>query len=112
MEIDNSGLIISHKYPHSVIINRSTGYCDQDDKEIFEGDIVETCIYDSNERNGKWKAIVKWNESCAQWCLGNLQECDQFGELERYVDTLNYRAKYPCKVIGNVYQNYRLAKRL
>lgn len=115
MGFDETGLIIPiclleiHK---KVIINRSTGYCDSEGKEVFEGDIVETNISDSNSSNGCWKAIVKWNNSTTQWCLGTLDQCDKFGELERYVDTTEYRALYSCKVIGNIYNNYRLAKRL
>jgi len=93
-----------------LIICRSTGCVDWDEKEIFEGDIVTTGIADSSSPNGEWRAIVRWHKDQLMWWIGDDHEMS--GELERYVDTPSQKAYPPCRIIGNIYENPKLGRKL
>ena len=79
---------------HLVII-QSTGLKDKNDKEIFEGDILDY--------KGR-KALVRWHGSYASF-------------IYRFVDELQkrktewkplYLAYMKCEIIGNIYENPEL----
>lgn len=78
-----------------VIFTQSTGLKDKNDKEIFEGDILDY--------KGR-KALVRWHGSYASF-------------IYRFVDELQkrktewkplYLAYMKCEIIGNVYENREL----
>ena len=78
-----------------IIFIQSTGICDKNGKEIFEGDIVDY--------KGR-KAVIKWHGSYASF-------------IYRFVDELQERvsewhplflAYYHFEVIGNIYENQEL----
>lgn len=79
----------------NLVIMQSTGLFDKNNKEIFEGDIVDY--------KGR-KAVVKWHGSYASF-------------IYRFVDELQerksewkplYLAYYHFEVIGNIYENKEL----
>ena len=78
-----------------VILMQSTGLKDKNDKEIFEGDILDY--------KGR-KALVRWHGSYASF-------------IYRFVDELQnrntewkplYLAYMKCEIIGNIYENREL----
>ena len=78
-----------------VKLMQSTGLRDKNDKEIFEGDILDY--------NGR-KALVRWHGSYASF-------------IYRFVDELQkrnaewkplYLAYMKCEIIGNIYENAEL----
>jgi len=78
-----------------VIFTQSTGLKDKNDKEIFEGDILDY--------KGR-KALVRWHGSYASF-------------IYRFVDELQkrktewkplYLAYMKCEIIGNIYENPEL----
>lgn len=84
----------------AVNIMQYTGLKDKNDKEIYEGDIVEVTW--ANQRK-LIKYIVKYAEDCAYYLL----ECttDEF-EL----DTFCGYSKEQLEVVGNIYENPELLK--
>ena len=108
-------LLLSNGYDNlsdnEVVIVEWTGAKDRNGKDIFEGDIVETVIQDTGSPTNCWRTFVEWNESDFQWQIFDYTGISP--ELERYVDTKGYGyAHYPCEVIGNVFENSKLAKEL
>lgn len=82
----------SNAYLKDVKLMQSTGLFDKNDKEIFEGDILDY--------NGR-KALVRWHGSYASF-------------IYRFVDELQkrnvewkplYLAYMKCEIIGNIYEN-------
>ena len=61
---------------------------------------------DKSSPTGEWRAIVRWHEDYLEWYLDNDQ-------LLGYVATPNDKhVNIPSQVIGNIYENPRLAKKL
>ena len=82
-----------------VKLMQSTGLKDKNDKEIFEGDILDY--------KGR-KALVRWHGSYASF-------------IYRFVDELQnrntewkplYLAYMKCEIIGNIYENLELLEDL
>ena len=78
-----------------IVLMQSTGLKDKNDKEIFEGDILDY--------KGR-KALVRWHGSYASF-------------IYRFVDELQkrntewkplYLAYMKCEIIGNIYENPEL----
>ena len=78
-----------------LVLMQSTGLVDKNDKEIFEGDILDY--------KGR-KALVRWHGSYASF-------------IYRFVDELQnrntewkplYLAYMKCEIIGNIYENPEL----
>lgn len=87
--------IFENLQKNEVILMQSTGLCDKEGTEVFEGDIVDY--------KGR-KAVVKWHGSYASF-------------IYRFVDELQERvsewhplflACYNFEVIGNIYENPEL----
>lgn len=85
----------SNAYLKDVKLMQSTGLKDKNDKEVFEGDILDY--------NGR-KALVRWHGSYASF-------------IYRFVDELQkrnaewkplYLAYMKCEIIGNIYENPEL----
>ena len=78
-----------------IVLMQSTGMRDKNDREIFEGDILDY--------RGR-KALVRWHGSYASF-------------IYRFVDELQnrntewkplYLAYMKCEIIGNIYENQEL----
>lgn len=92
--VDQSSVFVSPDYVFvdNLVIMQSTGLFDKNNKEIFEGDILDY--------KGR-KALVSWHGSYASF-------------IYRFVDELQkrnaewnplYLAYMRCEIIGNIYEN-------
>ena len=80
---------------NEIILMQSTGLCDKNGKEIFEGDIVDY--------KGR-KAVVKWHGSYASFIYRFVDELqERFSEWHPL-----FLAYYHFEVIGNIYENPEL----
>lgn len=87
--LDNSYNI----YPFNEIeLMQSTGLFDENDKEIFDGDILHTT---DNEL-----AKVFWNDDLAGWFVDFIYE---IAELSEVADIQSNRSI--CAIVGNIYEN-------
>lgn len=75
------------------ILMQSTGLKDKNEKEIFEGDIIQI---------GDTRYEIYWDERFAEW--GLMGTSDSLGFM---FNNLKYADK---KVIGNIYENPELTK--
>lgn len=78
-----------HPTPH-IIIMQSTGLCDKNGKEIFEGDIVSGA---SGGSTGKYK-VMYYDKTASYECYG--LDNTRLDPLYQVSD---------CEVIGNIYEN-------
>jgi uncharacterized phage protein (TIGR01671 family) len=84
-------------YTSNGYIMQYTGLKDNNGKEIYEGDIIQTASEDI--------LVVIWNKNFASFCLqkdGWLND-HYFGEAVEPMD---------CVVIGNIYENPELLKQM
>ena len=83
-----------------LVIMQSTGNTDENEKEIFEGDIlaVETA-------DGTLNVNVFWDEGHALFMF----ESKQYNEKEALAELLEDDS-YPFEIIGNIYENPELLK--
>ena len=81
-----------------VIIMQSTGLFDENDKEIFEGDIVETIYYEK-----LFTGIIVYDQEETDFKATNGH--DEYGNNFRYLGVND-----SIIVIGNIYQNPELLK--
>ena len=81
-----------------VIIMQSTGLFDENDKEIFEGDIVETIYYEK-----LFTGIIVYDQEETGFKATNGH--DEYGNNFRYLGVND-----SIIVIGNIYQNPELLK--
>ena len=87
--------------PVNVIIEQYTGFKDKNDKEIYEGDIVEEDIdFNSKMTDGTFRYRVYWDECLLCWAL------DPIGE-ESIHDEL-WQTNLGRRIIGNVHENPEL----
>ena len=81
-----------------VIIMQSTGLFDENDKEIFEGDVVETIYYEK-----LFTGIIVYDQEETGFKATNGH--DEYGNNFRYLGVND-----SIIVIGNIYQNPELLK--
>ena len=78
-----------------VKLMQSTGLKDKNDKEIFEGDILDY--------NGR-KALVRWHGSYASFIYRFADELQKRNSEWKPL----YLAYMKCEIIGNIYENREL----
>lgn len=81
-----------------VILMQSTGNTDENEKEIFEGDILAVETDD-----GTLNVNVFWDEGHALFMF----ESKQYNEKEALAELLEDDS-YPFEIIGNIYENPEL----
>ena len=89
-----------------------TGFKDFDEKEIYEGDILEYISYMRDEN--KRKEIVGFDEKCGGWYVH--KQADTLSDVlfkqhnEEWQLKQNYKPsiKHKVRVIGNIYENPEL----
>lgn len=84
----------------NLVIMQSTGHTDENEKEIFEGDILAVKTDD-----GTLNVNVFWDEVQALFMF----ESKQYNEREALVELLEDNS-YPFEIIGNIYENPELLK--
>jgi len=83
---------------------QSTGFNDYNDNEIFEGDILKTKYLDDEEKDKCTKIVVVWDPNIAGFVgIG----------MAHYGDGLNsHNDISTTEIIGNIFKNPKLAKRI
>lgn len=84
----------------NLVIMQSTGHTDENEKEIFEGDILAVKTDDET-----LNVNVFWDEEQALFMF----ESKQYNEREALVELLEDNS-YPFEIIGNIYENPEFIK--
>lgn len=84
----------------NLVVMQSTGHTDENEKEIFEGDILAVETDD-----GTLNVNVFWDEEHALFMF----ESKQYNEKEALVELLEDNS-YPFEIIGNIYENPEFLK--
>ena len=95
-------------------VGQFTGFKDFEEKEIYEGDILEYVSYMRDE--SKRKEIVEFDEKCGGWYVH--KQADTLSDVlfkqhnEEWQLKQNYKPslKHKVRVIGNVYENPELTQ--
>lgn len=82
----------------NIILMQSTGLTDENEEEIFEGDILAVETDD-----GTLNVNVFWDEEHALFMF----ESKQYNEKEALAELLEDNS-YPFEIIGNIYENQEL----
>ena len=90
-------------------VGQFTGFKDFDEKDIYEGDILEYVSYMRDEN--KRKEIVGFDEKCGGWYVH--KQADTLSDIlfkqhnEEWQLKQNYKPsiKHKVRVIGNIYEN-------
>jgi len=90
-------------------VGEFTGILDENDKEIYEGDIVKFSGHLrntwSNEKELQFlTGTVRWVEPCAGLCITNMTKLKDFS----WDYDFSFYEIYYCEVIGNIYDNPEL----
>lgn len=85
-------------YHDEIELMQSTGQTDENEKEIFEGDILAVETDD-----GTLNVNVFWDNEHALFMF----ESKQYNEKEALVELLEDNS-YPFEIIGNIYENPEL----
>lgn len=102
---DLGDIITDHNYDNgNYILMQYTGLKDWDEKEVFEGDIIQY-LYDGCNENDQY--IVEWDEENLQFAFKNTKK-EEYMALEDMYDC-DY-GKHSIRVIGNIYDNPELIK--
>ncbi len=106
---DLSEINIYAVYPET--LGRFTGLPDRNNKEIFEGDILEFCCDDECAPNGKNICFykVEWKDEFACFVLKDTDSVTDFAGKDFDFFDKSIERKY-FTVIGNIYDNPELLK--
>ena len=95
-------------------VGQFTGFKDFDDKEIYEGDILEYVSFRRDEN--KRKEIVEFDEKCGGWYVHKQADalCNVLFEQhdEEWQKKQNFKPspKHKVRVVGNIYENPELTQ--
>ena len=97
-----------------VVLMQYTGFKDFEEKEIYEGDILEYVSYMRDEN--KRKEIVGFDDKCGGWYVH--KQADTLSDVlfkqhnEEWQLKQNYKPsiKHKVRVIGNIYENPELTQ--
>ena len=97
-----------------IVLMQFTGFKDFEEKEIYEGDILEYVSYMRDEN--KRKEIVEFDEKCGGWYVH--KQADTLSDVlfkqhsEEWQLKQNYKPsiKHKVRVIGNIYENPELTQ--
>lgn len=73
-------------------LGRFTGFCDMNNKEIYEGDILKESMSNS-------KLLVRWNYNNGSFCLSEMVE-----DAQLHCDSLlgeEISRRFPMEIVGN-----------
>nr|DAW28744.1 MAG TPA: YopX protein [Caudoviricetes sp.] len=87
-------------YPDEIELMQSTGFVDEDDKEIFEGDILKVKIMNGQS----WLETVRYNDEKAMFVSKEVNR--KVPESPLY-DLFNTDL-FVVEIIGNIYENPEL----
>ena len=87
-------------YPDEIELMQSTGFVDEDDKEIFEGDILKVKIMNGQS----WLETVRYNDEKAMFVSKEVNR--KVPESPLY-DLFNTDL-FVVEIIGNIYENKEL----
>ena len=116
LQIDKTGINVGTKNGllsgNEFELMQFTGFKDFDEKEIYEGDILEYVSYMRDEN--KRKEIVGFDEKCGGWYVH--KQADTLSDVlfkqhsEEWQLKQNYKPsiKHKVRVIGNIYENPEL----
>lgn len=90
-------------HPNRFVVMQFTGLLDKNGKEIYEGYIVETGIYDLCTVIWPEKYVTGDNEDIMAWCIDPLDPVKYQG-----IHGLDIQNGY--EIIGNIYENAELLK--
>lgn len=84
-----------HPRDENIILMQSTGLCDKEGTEVFEGDILHHQI------QTEYTFIVKYDKDKGRWYGDGLSRTYRIDITKRFLP-------YYYKVIGNIYENPEL----
>jgi uncharacterized phage protein (TIGR01671 family) len=83
-----------------------TGLKDEDDAELYEGDIIDFAVFDYNGSDTHYRGVIKFERCRFEiWCRWDEEYYGPDGAFDLYLIHLNYDG---VKKVGNIYENPEL----
>lgn len=89
-------------------VGQYTGMKDEDDNEIYEGDIIEFSVFDHNGADTQYKGFVKWAN--AMFEIWHDAESEYYGSDGGFVLAWVHYQDDCIKKIGTIHDNPELLK--
>ena len=101
---------VSIPYQPSFILMQYTGLKDDNEKEIYEGDILHIDAYTYTNPAFSGEYLVQYNEELGMWRLIDLENYKKDKEDFMIFEDLKGWYRLDIAVIGNIYDNPELLK--